>query len=73
MVPVGDDPDVGTVDAVARVCLGLRRLGGRVRVVAPPSVLELLVLAGIHEAVELVDGCEPSVVVQLVAGDPPQP
>jgi hypothetical protein len=71
VVPVGDVPDVGTVDAVARTCLGLRRLGGRVRVVAPPCLLELLELAGIDEAVELVAGYERTAAVQLLADDPP--
>jgi len=67
VVPVGDAPDLDALDAVARTCLGLRRLGGRVRVVAPTHVLELLVLAGLDEAVELVAGDERTVVVQLVA------
>ena len=70
LVPVGDEPDLGALDAVARACLGLRRLGGRVRVVAPERVLELLVLAGIDEAVELVAGEERTASVQLLTGDP---
>ena len=71
VVPVGDEPDLGAVDDVARACLGLRRLGGRVRVVAPPRVLELLVLAGIDEAVELVAGDARTAAVQLLAEDRP--
>ena len=71
VVPVGDEPDLGALDAVARACLGLRRLGGRVRVVAPPRVLELLVLAGIDEAVELVAGDACTAAVQLLADDRP--
>ena len=54
VVSVGAPPTLDDVDALARTCLGLRRLGGRVRVVAAPPVLELLALAGLGDDVELV-------------------
>jgi len=54
VVSVGHPPTLTDVDELARVCLGLRRLGGTVRVIASPPVLELLALAGLGEGVELV-------------------
>ncbi|MFP5321283.1 MAG: hypothetical protein ACLGIC_05475 [Acidimicrobiia bacterium] len=54
VVALRSPPGLADVDELARVCLGLRRLGGRVRVVGPPELLELLVLAGFDEHVELV-------------------
>ena len=69
VVPVAPGPDADDIDLLARTCLGLRRLGGHVRVVAPTHVLELLELAGLDEAVELVEGTGAVASVQLV----PQP
>ena len=50
-----EDPDMGTVDALARMALAARRLGRNVELRhARPDLLELLVLAGLDElAVEV--------------------
>jgi hypothetical protein len=50
-----EDPDMGTVDALARMALAARRLGCDVELRhARPDLLELLVLAGLDElAVEV--------------------
>jgi STAS domain len=50
-----EDPDMGTVDALARMALAARRLGRNVELRrARQDLLELLVLAGLHElAVEV--------------------
>jgi ABC-type transporter Mla MlaB component len=43
-------PDVGYVDALARLQLGARRYGSRVRLVGPcPRLLELLALVGLED------------------------
>ncbi|HEX6576989.1 MAG TPA: STAS domain-containing protein [Jiangellaceae bacterium] len=43
-------PDIGYVDALARLQLGARRHGSRVRLVSPcPRLLELLALVGLDE------------------------
>ncbi|MGH9250169.1 MAG: STAS domain-containing protein [Acidimicrobiales bacterium] len=55
-------PDIGYVDALARLHLGARQHGSRVRLVAPcPRLLELLVLVGL-EVLLPADG--------TVSGDP---
>ena len=44
------NPDVGYVDALARLQLGARRYGSRVRLVGPcPRLLELLALVGLED------------------------
>lgn len=50
-----EDPDMGTVDALARMALAARRLGRSVELRrARPDLLELLILAGLEElAVEV--------------------
>ena len=50
-----EDPDMGTVDALARMALAARRLGRNVELRrARPDLLELLILAGLEElAVEV--------------------
>ena len=48
------DPDCATVDALARLELGARRLGRRIRLRgASPRLRELLQLAGLSEIVGL--------------------
>jgi hypothetical protein len=52
-------PDIGTVDALARLVLAARRLGYRVRLEhASPELVELVELAGLCDVV----GCPDSVV-----------
>ncbi|MFL5769853.1 MAG: STAS domain-containing protein [Chloroflexota bacterium] len=55
-----EDPDMGTVDALARMALSARRLGRRVELRrAKPDLVELLVLAGLGAlAVEVVGEAE---------------
>jgi len=53
-VALRSPPGLGDVDELARICLGLRRLGGRVRIVGPPALLELCVLTGLDDIAELV-------------------
>lgn len=51
------DPDLATVDALARLQLTARRLGGRVQVRRPcPELQSLLALAGLSEVVPLSAG-----------------
>jgi hypothetical protein len=57
VVSVASPPGLDDVDELARTCLGLRRLGGRLRVVASRPLLDLLVLAGLDAQAELVE-CE---------------
>jgi len=46
------DPDVGAVDAVARLALTARRFGRRIGLVhAPPELQDLLALAGLADVV----------------------
>ncbi len=55
------DPDIGTVDALARFALAARRLGFRLRLEhASPDLVELVLLAGLREAV----GCPEGSVVE---------
>ena len=50
-------PDIGYVDALARLQLGARRRGSRVRLVRPcPRLLELLALVGLEEVLPADDG-----------------
>lgn len=50
-------PDIGYVDALARLQLGARRHGSRVRLVGPcPQLLELLALVGLEELLPADDG-----------------
>ena len=50
-------PDIGYVDALARLQLGARRHGSRVRLVGPcPRLLELLALVGLEELLPADDG-----------------
>ena len=49
------DPDLVTIDALARLQLTARRLGGSIRLCnARQELLELLELAGLQEAIPLV-------------------
>ena len=53
------EPDIGTVDALARLVLAARRLGFGVRLeCAAPDLVELIELAGLCDVV----GCSRSVV-----------
>lgn len=50
-------PDIGYVDALARLQLGARRYGSRVRLIGPcPRLLELLALVGLEEVLPADDG-----------------
>ena len=54
-------PDIGTVDALARLALAARRLGFRVRLEhASPALVGILLLAGLSDAV----GCPEDSVVE---------
>jgi ABC-type transporter Mla MlaB component len=49
--------DIGCVDALARLQLGARRHGSRIRLVGPcPRLLELLALVGLEELLPADDG-----------------
>ena len=71
------DPDVGTIEALARMALAARRLGHRLELRATrPDLRELLVLVGLEElAVEVVGQPEEREVARGVEeeGDPGDP
>jgi hypothetical protein len=55
-------PDMGTVEALARLALSARRLGFRLRLDhASPELVELVLLAGLRDAV----GCPEDSVVEV--------